>query len=112
MNDNDKFLKFFKCIYRGELELKLEQIGIHATFLDQGTKFENGIFVYKLFEKREKFKFLIVGIPHFERNVEPTTFYELVFSEFLRIARCKLKLEHFLPSGSELYSRGKSKLRQ
>ena len=29
----------------------------------------------------------------------------VLFSEFLRIDRCALKLEHFLPRASELYSR-------
>ena len=61
------------------LELKLEQIGTHTTLLDLDTKIENGIFLYKLFHKKDNFKFLIVCMPHFERNVESTIFYESVF---------------------------------
>ena len=37
-------------------------------------------------------------------NIPSTIFYGSIFSEFLRIARCTLKLEHFLARASELYS--------
>lgn len=40
--------KSFKCTYPGELELKLEHNGTHATFLDLHIKVKDGIFVYKL----------------------------------------------------------------
>ena len=48
INNDDEFSKSFKCIYPGELELKLEQSGTHVTFLDLDIKTEKGIFVYKL----------------------------------------------------------------
>ena len=44
-------------------------------------------------------------MPHFESTISPTMFYDTIFSEFLLIARCTLKLEHFLPRASELYPR-------
>ena len=44
-------------------------------------------------------------MPHFQSNIPSTIFYGSIFSEFPRIARCTLKLEHFLPRASELYSR-------
>ena len=85
MNDNGTFSKPFNCIYPGELETKLEQSGEHACFLDLVIKIEDGIFAYKLFDKRDKF---------------PSTIFCV-----LCISRSTLKLEHFLPRASELFSR-------
>ena len=59
ISDDYEFSESFKCIYLGELELKLEHSGTHATFLDLDIKIEDGIFVYKLFDKRDKFPFFI-----------------------------------------------------
>ena len=79
--------------------------GTHGTFLDLEIKIEDGIFVCKLFNEGDKFPFFIVHMPHFESNIPSTIFYGSIFSKFLRIARCTLKLEHFLPRASELYLR-------
>ena len=82
----------------------MEHSGTHAIFLDLDIKFEGGIFVYKLFDKRGKFPFFIVRMPHFQRNIPSTTSYGSIFSEFLCVAKCTLKPEQFLPRASELYS--------
>ena len=55
MNDDGTFSKSFNCLYPGELETKLEQSGDHACFLDLVIKIEDGVFAYKLFDKRDKF---------------------------------------------------------
>ena len=44
INDDEEFLKSFKCIYPGELELKQEHGGTHARFLDLDIKIEDGMF--------------------------------------------------------------------
>ena len=97
--------------------IKLEHSGTHGTFLDIGIHIEDGIFVYKLFDKRHKIPFFIARMLHFESNILSAIFYSSIFSEFSRIARCTLKFEHFLPRASEVYSRiilqgSKSKLYQ
>ena len=86
MNDDGTFSKSFNCIYQGELETKLEQSGGHACFLDLVIKIEDGVFAYKLFDKRDKF---------------PST----IFCCSLYIQKYTLKLEYFLPRASELLSR-------
>ena len=58
-----------------------------------------------LLDKRDKFSFFIVRMQHFESNIPSMIFYGSIFSEFVRTARCTLKLEHFLPRASELYLR-------
>ena len=55
MNDVGTFSKSFNCIYPGGLETKLEQSRGHACFLDLVIKIEDGVFAYKLFDKRDKF---------------------------------------------------------
>ena len=57
INDGKEFSNAFKCIYPKELELKIEHSGMHATFLDLDIKIENWMFIYKLFDKRDKFSF-------------------------------------------------------
>ena len=105
INDDDEFSKSFKNIYPKELELKIEHQGDHATFLDLDIKVEDGVFVYKLFDKRDTFPFFIVRMPHFSSNIPSSIFYASAFSEFLRIARCTLRLNDFIPRASELFSR-------
>ena len=85
--------------------LKQKHSGTHAIFFDLDTKIEDRIFVYKLFDKRAKFPFFIVCMPHFQGNIPSTIFYGSIFSKFPGIARCMLELEHFLTRASELYSR-------
>ena len=105
INDGNEFSKSYKNIYPKELELKLEHHGKHATFLDLDIKIEHGIFIYKLFDKRDKFPFFIVRMPHLQSNIPSSIFYGSIFSEFLRIARCTLRFQDFIPRASELYKR-------
>ena len=44
-------------------------------------------------------------MPNLQSNIPSTIFYGSVFSEFLRIARCTLKLKDFVPRAVELYAR-------
>ena len=55
-----------------KLELKLEKSETNATILDLDIKIEDGIFVYKPFNKRDKFSFFIVCMSHFENNILST----------------------------------------
>ena len=105
INDNLEFNGSFKDIYPPELELKVEHLGNHATFLDIDIKIANGKFIYKLFDKRDQFPFFIVRMPHLLSNIPSSIFYGSILSEFLRIARCTLKLDDFLIRGKELFVR-------
>ena len=90
------------------LELKVEHHGNHATYLDLDITIKANIFVYKLFDKRDKFLFFIVRMPHLGSNIPSSVFNGSIFSEFLRIARCTLLLNDFTPRASELYQRMKT----
>ena len=63
------------------------------------------IFIYKLFDKRDKFPFVIVRMPHFFSIISSSIFYSLFYSELLRIAGCTLLFSHFTPKALELYNR-------
>ena len=99
------FLNPHNEIYPPELELKLEHHGTSATFLDLHIQIVDGKFIYKLFDKRDKFPFFIVRMPQLSSNIPSTIFYGSVMSEFLRIARCTLRVEDFIPRAAELYHR-------
>ena len=62
---------------------------------------DDDIFIYMLFDKRDKFPFFTVRMPYLSRNIPSPIFYVLIFSEFLRIARCTIRLTDFVPKASE-----------
>ncbi len=66
---------------------------------------ENGMFVYKLFDKRNKFPFSIIRMPDLSGNIPDHVFYGSVMSEFLRIARATLLYQDFVPKAKELFHR-------
>ena len=78
INDDDEFSKSFKCIYPEEFALKQEHSGTHATFLELYIE-TDAIFVYKLFDKRDKFSFFVVHMPHFQNIIPSTIFYGSIF---------------------------------
>ena len=65
---------------------------------------ENNIFVYNLIDERDKLTFSIVRMLYLPSNVPSSMFYGSVFSDFLQIARCILKLTDFVPKASQLYA--------
>ena len=84
INDDGEFF-FFIQIYLAPkiLELKLEHQGEHATFLDLEITIADNVFIYKLFNKREKFPFFIVRMLHLSSNIPSSIFYSSIFSEFV-----------------------------
>ena len=105
LNDGGEFGRSFHEIYPKELELKCEHSGSHATFLDLEITIVDGIFVFKLFDKRDNFPFFIVRMPDLSGNIPSHVFYGSVMSEFLRIARSTLLYLDFIPVASNLFKR-------
>ena len=105
LNDCGEFSRSYREIYPKELELKCEHQGTHATFLDIDITIVDGLFIYKLFDKRDDFPFSIVRMPDLTGNIPDHVFYGSVMSEFLRIARCTLKLSDFIPRAQILLKR-------
>ena len=67
--DDNEFLTCFKNIYPKELDLKVESQGNHVSFFDLDIKVEDSVFVYKSFDKRDKFSLFIVRMPHLLSNI-------------------------------------------
>ena len=105
INDLGEFSRSYREIYPSELELKCEHQGSHATFLDLYIQIVDGIFVYKLFDKRDEFPFSIVRMPDLSGNLPSFIFYGSIMSEFLRIARCTRQVEDFIPRAKSLCER-------
>lgn len=70
-----------------------------------GIKIEDDIFVYKLFDKKIKFPFLVVCVCYLSSNIPSSVFYGSILSGFLKIAACTLALTDFMPEASQLYTR-------
>ena len=70
--------------------LKIEHSGSHASFLNLDISIKDGIFIYKLFDKRDAFPFSIVRMPHKDSNIPESIFYSSFVGELLRIARSTL----------------------
>ena len=51
VNDGGEFGRVFRDIYPPELELKVENEGTEATFLNLRIHIEGGVFVYSLYDK-------------------------------------------------------------
>ena len=68
----------------------------HATFLEMDITIKDGMFIYKLFDKRNAFPFHIVRMPDASGNIPDHIFYGSISSELLRIARASLKYVDFL----------------
>ena len=105
INDSDEFEKSYRDIYPDELQLKCEHSGNHATFLELDITIVDGIFVYKLFDKRDTFPFFIVRMPDLSGNLPEHVFYGSISSELLRIARATLQYGDFLLRARELKRR-------
>ena len=93
VNDGNVFESVYREIYPDELELKVEHSGYHASFLNLDISIRDGIFVYKLFDKRDAFPFSIVRMPHKDSNMPESIFYSSFVGELLRIARSTLLFE-------------------
>ena len=105
LNDGGEFAKSFENIYPKELKLKCEHQGSHATFLDLDIEIKDGVFHYKLFDKRDNFNFFIVRMPDLSSNIPSYIFYGSILSEVLRIARCTLNYCDFRPKLQALFKR-------
>ena len=96
INDSDEFEKSHENIYPNELQLKCEHKGDHATFLELDITIVDGMFHYKLYDKRDAFPFHIVRMPDASGNLPHHVFYGSILSELLRIARATLNYDDFL----------------
>ena len=83
----------------------MEHEGSHASFLNLDIRVEEGVFVYKLYDKRDDFPFSIVRMPHLCSNIPKKIFYSALMGEYLRIARATLLLSDFEPKAIDLVQR-------
>ena len=103
LNDGDVFSDVCKTIYPPELQLKVEHSGTHATFLNLDITVKNGVFIYKIFDKRDAFPFFIIRMTYIARNMPKSIFYSALVGEFLRIAS-----KDFYEKAMELLNRMKA----
>ena len=88
LNDGGSFESYYKDIYPEELQLNKENADSSSTnFLDLTISIENGVFVTRLYDKRDHFGFSITRLPYRESNIPCKMFYSSIAAESLRICR-------------------------
>ena len=85
LNDGGVFNDVYKDIYPPKLQVKVKHSSTHATFLNMDITVKDGVFIYKLFDKRDAFPFFIVRMPCIYSNIPKSIFYSALVDEFLRI---------------------------
>ena len=106
-NDGSVFNDVYKDMYTPELQLKVEHSGTHSTFLNLDIMGKDGVFVYKLFNKRDTFPFFMVLMSYIDSNIPKSMFYFALVGEFLRTARTSLLFKDFNEKVLELLNRMK-----
>ena len=96
INDMGEFGKEFQNIYPNSLELNCEHNGTKATFLELNISIVANMFTYKLYDKRDNYRFKIVRMPYLSSNIPAGIFYSTFTSEILRIARATLNFNEFI----------------
>ena len=82
--------------------MKVEHSGTHATFLNLDITVRDGVFFYKLFDKRDDFPVFIVRMSYIDSNTPISIFQSAFVGEFLRIARSLLLYKDFHEKAMEL----------
>ena len=106
-NDGSVFNDVYKDMYTPELQLKVEHSGTHSTFLNLDIMGKDGVFVYKLFNKRDTFPFFMVLMSYIDSNIPKSMFYFALVGEFLRTARTSLLFKDLNEKVLELLNRMK-----
>ena len=89
-----------------EKELKVENQNIQtASHLDLDLKINDGIFISKLYDKREAFPFSVVRMPHPQSNMPFKMFYSTISAEIIRICRVTSNFSDFVDSVKKLLKR-------
>ena len=98
MNGDGVFNVDRDIIYPASLQLKKENQGeIAADILDLSIKLnQNNLFSYKLFDKRDHFKFDIVNYPDLSGNISANCGYGVVKSELKRYAKLSSHFSDFI----------------
>ena len=74
LNDGSAFNDAYKDNYALELQMKVEHSGTYATFLNLDITVRDGVFFYKLFDKRDDFPFFIVRMSYIDSNIPISIF--------------------------------------
>ena len=103
VSDDEEFGGSIFHIYPKEFERKIERRCNHGNFLNLDIIIKEGTFIYKFFDKRDSFPFLIVKMPHVESNIHHSLislkniFYSAIKGALLRITCSTLCLRNFTP---------------
>ena len=92
-------------IYPRELSLTSENATSQINYLDLELTIKNGEIVYRLYDKRDAFRFSIVNFPDLSGNIPKKPTYGVFTSQLIRYARCCLFSKDFVERSSKLVQR-------
>ena len=107
-NNDGIFDEDIASIYPASLELKKENVGnMVANVLDLNISCisSSGLFIYKLFDKRDSFKFPIVNYPDLSGNIAAICGYGVVKSELKRYAKLSSNFSDFIARKCVLFDK-------
>ena len=97
VNGDNTFHEDKGCIYPASLVLNKENNGsVYADILDLSIKLDKGIFHYKLYDKKDHFKFDVVNYPDLFGNISTVCGYGVVKSELNRYARLSSNFNDYI----------------
>ena len=97
VNGDNAFHEDMSEIYPHSLVLNKENEGsIYADILDLNIKLDNGTFNYKIYDKKDKFKFEVVNFPDLYGNISAACGYGVVKSEISRYARLSSNFDDYI----------------
>ena len=97
-------------IYPASLKLKKENQGdISADILDLSINLQDNLFGYKLFDKRDHFKFDIVNYPDLSGNISASCGYGVVKSELKRYSTLSSNFSDYIQRMRLLIEKHKKK---
>ena len=108
LNDGGPFNDVYKNIFPPKLQLKVKHSGTHVTFLNLHITVKDGVFIYKLFDKRDAFPFFTIRRPYIDSNIPKSIIYSALVAKFLRTARSSLLYKDFHEKAMELLNRMKA----
>ena len=108
LDDEGVFSDVYDGIYTPDLQLEVEHSSTHATLLNLDIMVKDGVFIYKLFDKRDAFPFFIVRMFDIYSNIPKSVFYSALVGGFLRTALSSLLYKDLHEKATELLHRMKA----
>ena len=106
INDHGLFDSIYKDIYPQEMILKNTNVSpCVVNFLDCTISIYQGRFVFKLFDKRNEFKFNVLNYPHACGNIPTAPTHGIFVSQLIRFCDMNSSFKNYVVDCKKLYTK-------